>query len=157
MRDSKQKLETKLSVKASEYHFSTLYNSHEITNIPEKWVTTYIEKISTLKKFIGDNWVGEEPFDWDIFDQIIIPLKDSERKPKPYLYNLAIKSAPNCPLAYVSENPKEVAMAKVMGFISYNVNNDLKVNYLPEMQLIARIQSIFNGRHSSECFDHIGL
>lgn len=127
-----------------------------ITNIPEKWGETYIQKIATLKKFIANNWVGVGSFDWEIFDEIIIPLKDTERKPKPFLYKKAISLSPNCPMAYISENSKEVAMARAMGFVSYNVSEHLKVNYLPEYQLMARIQNIFTGRHNKHCFDHVG-
>jgi FMN phosphatase YigB (HAD superfamily) len=114
-----------------------------ITNIPETFGSDYDAKLLTLKKFISDNWDDQISFNWDLFDDIILPLKNTELKPNPVMFEKAIEHANHCPVSYISENPKEIVAASDTGlatrlFVSgdpdlyvpvNNIKNYLKANY----------------------------
>jgi len=70
-----------------------------ISNIPEDWGMDYDEKLQSLKKVIQDGWEEERPFDWTVYDEVILPLKNTEMKPAPILFLKAINKAESCPSA----------------------------------------------------------
>lgn len=86
-----------------------------ITNIPESWGMNYPQKLMTLKKVIADGWAEPQNFEWEMFDQIILPMKDSGLKPAPALFLTAIQVAQGCPSAYIGESPNEIAAAQNVG------------------------------------------
>jgi phosphoglycolate phosphatase-like HAD superfamily hydrolase len=86
-----------------------------ISNIPESWGMDYKEKLTTLKKIISEGWSEEKPFDWSVYDEIILPLKDNEMKPALILFQQAVLKANACPSIYVGESPKEITAAQTVG------------------------------------------
>jgi histidinol phosphatase-like enzyme len=97
-----------------------------ITNIPETFGSNFNEKMKSLKKFIAEKWIGSVNFNWNHYDDIIIPLNDKERKPKPILFARAIAKSmqSSCPLTFISENQNEISMAESMGISSFIVSSD---------------------------------
>ena len=90
-----------------------------ISNIPESFGMDYPEKLKTLKKYIKENWAGETKFNWELFDQIFLPLSNEQLKPADIMYNKAMESANYCPMAYISENEIEVEKAQMMGIAGH--------------------------------------
>jgi beta-phosphoglucomutase-like phosphatase (HAD superfamily) len=86
-----------------------------ITNIPESWGTDYPQKLRALKKVISQGWDEREAFEWELFDEIILPLRDTERKPSPVLFLQAIDRAWLCPSAFISESNAEIDAARKEG------------------------------------------
>lgn len=113
-----------------------------ITNVPEKWGKTRSAKIRELKKLVGETWTkeaGEEAMDWTDFPDaaIVIPPRDADRKPAPYLFRSALAhvslegGARDCPVIYQGEDPVEVAAAERAGMIGYVVGRDPAAPFLP--------------------------
>jgi FMN phosphatase YigB (HAD superfamily) len=86
-----------------------------ITNIPETWGADYAQKLEALKKTIQKGWTEREAFEWEMFDEIILPMKDVERKPAPTLFLQAIQRSQRCPSAYIGESPGEIEAARQLG------------------------------------------
>lgn len=107
------------------------FNIGIISNIPENWGMDYEEKLLSLKKVIQDGWDDERPFDWTIYDEVILPLTNSEMKPSPTLFRKAILKASSCPSVYIGESPKEIVAAKLEGMAAkLYVENDSEL-YIP--------------------------
>ena len=126
-----------------------------ITNIPDTWGEDYEKKLKTLKEFIEKRWTEAEPFNWDHYNKIILPLKDAERKPEPTLFLKGLKAATPCPMAYFSENDKEIVVANELGLSGYLVGNKDEPFYVPHEKLIRFIIETFNNDYDQRCFDHI--
>ncbi|EQC49957.1 haloacid dehalogenase-like hydrolase domain protein [Bacteriovorax sp. BSW11_IV] len=90
-----------------------------ISNIPEQFGMDYDEKLKTLKEYIAKNWTDDKDFDWTQFDEVFLPLNNSELKPADILYMKAMERADYCPMAYVSENIVEVEKASSMGIAGH--------------------------------------
>ncbi len=86
-----------------------------IVNIPEGWGTNYPQKLQALKNVLAQDWAEQKPFEWEAFDQVILPMKDTERKPAPTLYIKAIENANGCPSAFIGEDPAETNAAINLG------------------------------------------
>lgn len=106
------------SIQAEGYHLGL------ITNIPESWGSNYQEKLDHLKDYISSSWVGEEPFDWSIFDEIILPLNDEERKPAPVLFQRATYYAQGEKTLYVGESIDEIFAATQNGMEVFWLQDD---------------------------------
>ena len=125
-----------------------------ITNIPEKFGPDYNSKLETLKKYIEDGWVGETPFDWDQFDQILLPLNDGERKPKIDLFQRAIIDSDHCPLGYISEDQAEVKTSYDLGFASFLIKDiDASSRYIPLESVVQFLRNSFQLPYDRDCFN----
>jgi len=120
-----------------------------ITNVPEKWGATRTAKIRALKKLIDETWTkeaGAERMDWSDFPDsaIVIPRRDPERKPAPYLFQAALahvaleEGTRDCPVFYQGEDAGEVATAERTGLRGYVVGRDPAAPFLPVERLEAR-------------------
>jgi beta-phosphoglucomutase-like phosphatase (HAD superfamily) len=122
-----------------------------ITNIPETWGMDYDEKLLTLKKAIQDGWDESNPFDWSIYDDIILPLKNSEMKPAPTLFLKAISKAGSCPSAYIGESPKEIAAASEIGMAAKLYNEKDAEVYVPINRLRTFIAQNYHREYDVNC------
>ncbi len=126
-----------------------------ITNIPETFGADYEEKLETLKKLIHDGWDDQIEFDWGVFDHIILPLKNSELKPGPVLFQRALSKAGSCPSAYISENEKEIVAAKGHGFATKLFQESEREMYVPHDKLKNFLENEYQNKYEKECFDQI--
>jgi FMN phosphatase YigB (HAD superfamily) len=122
-----------------------------ISNIPENWGMDYDEKLLSLKKFINDGWSEERPFDWSVFDEIILPLKNSEMKPASTLFLKAISKAESCPSAYIGETPKEIAAAQELGMAAKLFVDTDKEKYIPVTQVKSFIIDNYQREYDKDC------
>lgn len=109
------------------------YSLGLIANIPESWGSTRAEKLATLRKFISDRWADPNPMIWDAFDLgILIPLKNSERKPAPVLFNqaMALAQQTHCKAIYEGEEDQEMVAAHNAGMFPFKVGRADRF-YLP--------------------------
>jgi len=112
------------------------YSLGLIANIPEDWGTTEAEKLQALKANVAKDWAEAEPFDWDLFTCVLVPLKNAERKPAPALFLRAQESADGCPTIYQGEDSTEVQAANSLGMRSYQVGQPAKPFFLPETDFV---------------------
>lgn len=122
-----------------------------ISNIPENWGMDYDEKLLTLKKVIQDGWDEEEPFDWSVFDEVILPLTNTEMKPAPTLFLKAINKADSCPSAYIGESPKEIIAAKKVGMAAKLFNESDVEIYIPVTDVKKFITENYQGNYDKNC------
>lgn len=127
------------------------YRIGVISNIPEKFGKTYDEKLATLKGYINKKWDDKVPFDWTVFDEIILPLNDGERKPAPILFKRAIARAGRCPIVFMGENNKEIEAAKNLGLSTFQVGEKDKSFYLPQKGLVQHVQKTFQREFKDNC------
>lgn len=122
-----------------------------ITNIPETWGMDYEEKLQTLKKVIADGWDEAEPFDWSVYDDIILPLKNTEMKPAPTLFLKAMNKAEGCPSAYIGESNKEIKAASDLGMATkLFVSNDAEP-YIPVHKMNKYMEDHYRNPYDPEC------
>ena len=98
------------ALKAAGFHLGA------ITNVPESWGQTYEEKFATLRAEIAKTWIEPEAFAWSDFDAVLLPPRDLDRKPAPYLFNEARALAHDCKAAFQGEDIREVNAALAAGF-----------------------------------------
>jgi phosphoglycolate phosphatase-like HAD superfamily hydrolase len=123
------------------------FNVGMISNIPENWGIDYEEKLLTLKKYIQDHWDGDRPFDWTVYDEVILPLKNSEMKPSPTLFLKAINNAESCPSIYIGENLQEILAAKDSGMSA----KLYETTYLPIEQVKTYIIENYHLNYDKNC------
>lgn len=101
-----------------------------IVNIPESWGRTYVAKFSELvrfmdglrqKKYADSKWASEIEFDWNDYDEVLLPKSNLERKPSPEMFKRARDIAAPCPVLYQGENEKELAAAQSVGLVTHLV------------------------------------
>lgn len=126
-----------------------------ITNIPETFGQDYDEKLETLKKRINDGWIDKDVFDWNQFDKVILPMKNSEMKPAPTMFLKALNVADGCPSAYISENEKEIIAAKSHGFAAKLFKETDPDLYVPTKELKAFLRNEYGRKYAEECFDQV--
>jgi phosphoglycolate phosphatase-like HAD superfamily hydrolase len=97
-------------LKASGFHLGL------ISNVPESWGATPEAKIAALKNEIAKTWSETDAFDWTVFDSVLLPPTNQDRKPAPYLFLEARGVAGHCKLAYEGEEAAEVKAATDAGF-----------------------------------------
>lgn len=124
------------------------YSVGLLTNIPEKWGTTRGQKIRALKRLMRETWTTDpsaEAMDWNDFPEtaIVIPPRDADRKPAPYLFEAALAFAARdagrdgCPVIFQGEDPAEIAAAEKAGLTTYLVGKDPTAPFMP-LDRIAR-------------------
>jgi len=122
-----------------------------ISNIPESWGLDYNEKLLSLKKVISDGWIDAEKFDWDIFDEILLPLKNNEMKPAPFLFLRAIEKAGGCPSLYIGESPNEIQAAESHGMAGKLFAPNQPDLYIPMNDLRNYIIQNYKISYDEEC------
>ncbi|MGZ3782312.1 MAG: hypothetical protein ACXVCY_16800 [Pseudobdellovibrionaceae bacterium] len=122
-----------------------------ITNIPETWGVDYQEKYNRLKKVISDGWTEADAFDWAVFDEVILPLKNDEMKPNAPMYMKAINRAEGCPCAFIGESLKEVEAANSFGMAGkLFVYNDAEL-YIPVDKVNKYLKDNYKRAYDHEC------
>ena len=122
-----------------------------VSNIPENWGMDYDEKLLTLKKIIQDGWDEEEAFDWSIYDEIILPLKNTEMKPAPTLFLKAIAKAQSCPSAFIGESPKEILAAQNVGMAAKLFDENDAVPFMPVYEVKSFIVNNYHIDYDKDC------
>ena len=123
-----------------------------ITNIPETWGMDYDQKLQTLKKFIHDGWDEDRPFDWSVYDEVILPLSNNEMKPALTLFLKAMNRAATCPSAYIGESPKEIVAAESVGMaVKLFVESDPEL-YVPVEKMATYLKSNYHREYDRDCF-----
>lgn len=122
-----------------------------ISNIPENWGMDYDEKLLTLKKVIQDGWEEDKPFDWAVFDEIILPLTAREMKPAPTLFIKAIAKADSCPSVYIGESPKEIVAAKAAGMAAKLYDESSSDSYIPVIKVKTFIAENYQAEYDHNC------
>lgn len=87
-----------------------------ISNIPEAWGTTQEAKLARLEAEISKTWSEAQAFAWADFEDILLPPRDLDRKPAPYLYAQAMSLHSGCPIAFEGDDAIEVRAALIAGF-----------------------------------------
>lgn len=123
-----------------------------ITNIPESWGQDYNQKLLALKKVIQDGWEEQTPFDWSVFDEVILPLNDSEMKPAPGMFMRALEKAGDCPSVYIGESIKEIATAKSLGMAAKLFKENDSELYIPLAQMEDYLKNNYQRSYDRECF-----
>lgn len=122
-----------------------------ISNIPENWGMDYNEKLQSLKKVIQDGWDEDRPFDWTVYDEVILPLKNTEMKPSPTLFLKAISKAELCPSVYIGESPKEIVAAREVGMAAKLYDESDKEVYIPVTDVKSFMASNYQRDYDKEC------
>lgn len=122
-----------------------------ISNIPESWGLDYDEKLASLKKVIQDGWEEDRPFDWTVYDEVILPLKNTEMKPAPTLFLKAIHKAESCPSVYIGESPKEIVAAKDVGMAAKLFDETSQEVYIPINQVKTFLAENYRRDYDKEC------
>lgn len=122
-----------------------------ISNIPESWGMDYDEKFLSLKKVIHDGWEDDRPFDWTVFDEVILPLTNNELKPAPTLFLKAITKAETCPSAYIGESPKEITAARDVGMAAKLFDETEKDIYIPITTVKTFLADNYHRDYDKEC------
>jgi hypothetical protein len=102
-----------------------------ITNVPESWGADAPAKVARLKAEVASGWQEAAPFNWADFEEILVPLNDTERKPAPILFERALAAHHDCPLYYEGEEPDHVRVADHVGLESYLVGAPGMPFYMP--------------------------
>jgi FMN phosphatase YigB (HAD superfamily) len=111
------------------------YSLGLIVNIPAEWGTTNEERIATLKSFVAKTWKEPAPFAWELFNLILVPYTNAERKPAPAMFLRALKSAGSCPALYQGEKDVEIAEALKLGLKAHDVGTGNQFKLLPEEEI----------------------
>lgn len=127
------------------------FNIGIISNIPESWGNDYDEKLQSLKTYIHYGWGDERPFDWTVFDEIILPLSNSELKPAPTLFLRAINKAETCPSAYIGESPKEIVAANALGMAAKLFVESDGDSYIPISKVKSFIIDNYHREYDKDC------
>ena len=140
---------------AQDYLYSLYENNMKtgmIINIPEKWGATHSEKIDTLKAFIEKGWKEEEVFDWGQFELILIPLKDTERKPKKDLFELALCYAQikNYAPVYQGEDAVEIQVSQLVGLPAFQVGSLENGPFFLPVESISQYSMYFQNQREPE-------
>jgi phosphoglycolate phosphatase-like HAD superfamily hydrolase len=131
------------------------YQLGMITNIPETFGSDYDAKLLTLKKLISDNWDDTIAFNWDIFDDIILPLKNTELKPNPVMFEKAIAHAQRCPVSYISESAKEITAATNIGLATHLFVLNAPTMYVPVNSVKAYLKDNYKIPYDEDCFKDV--
>ena len=127
------------------------FNVGIISNIPEEWGLTYEEKLNRLKQVIASGWDEELAFDWSVYDEIILPLKNNEMKPAPTLFLKAILKADSCPSLYIGESPKEIKAAIEIGMAAKLFEPDLDDSLISPVELRGFIAENYKLPYDTNC------
>lgn len=119
-----------------------------LSNIPEAWGATCGDKFATLRTFLGSRLTEAEPFDWTMFDLVVLPPFDRYRKPQPLIFVSALEQA--CPgrSAFIGESVVEVAAAAELGFATFHKTHEAP---LPEGEGLEAMLATFQFQHPEGC------
>ena len=92
-----------------------------LINWPEEEGNSNAAKLELVKQFLFNGWNDPDPFDWDIFEAVLFPPKNELRKPNPYLFLQALKTAAPDAAIYQGENSAEIAAAQKAGLPAHRV------------------------------------
>lgn len=124
-----------------------------ISNIPEEWGLTFEQKLKRLKEVIASGWDDSAPFDWGVFDQVILPLKNDEMKPNPTLFLKAIEKAEGCPSLYVGESAKEITAAKAVGMAAKLFDPKVDDSLVPASEVKGYLAQHYQRQYDKECLE----
>ena len=101
------------------------YKTAALTNIPEAWGATCGAKFDMLKEFLGSRLHEPVPFDWTLFDAVLLPPFDRYRKPHKYMFLNGLANA--CPgkALYIGENAPEIGIARALGLATFHMEPGL--------------------------------
>jgi beta-phosphoglucomutase-like phosphatase (HAD superfamily) len=122
-----------------------------ITNIPETWGADYPSKLAELKRVIASGWTESNEFDWSVFDEVILPLNNSELKPAPTLFLKAIQIAQSCPSLFIGDSEKEVLAASNLGMASKQFRREDPELYLPISDIANFIEQNYKLDYDLDC------
>lgn len=122
-----------------------------MTNIPVSWGQTQTEKLNALKQFIAERWDDTVPFDWDIYEDVLLPFTKEEMKPADGMYLKALAHAGNCPIGFISENPKEITAAFNLGFATQLFRDEIEL-YIPLDQIVNYLKREYQRPWDLDCF-----
>lgn len=122
-----------------------------MTNIPETWGRNYDEKWQSLKKYINDNWDGEDVFDWSVFDEVILPLNNGERKPAPPMYARALSFSADCPSVFIGDSALEVEAAIHMGMAGKIFKQEDSEFYIPIDKIKSYLKDNYHQKYDPQC------
>jgi len=131
------------NLKASGFHLGILLNW------PENEGTGNAEKLRLLKEYVAARWTDQEPPDWDLFDAVLFPPKDEYRKPHPFLFIEALRTAAPQAALYQGEDPEENRVARSLGLAAHCISNSKgdRLPLLPPQQFSATIRDTFIYQH----------
>lgn len=107
-----------------------------IVNVPDTWGETRAKKLQRLRLEISKGWKESDPFDWTLFDVVLVPRSDTERKPAPELFREAKALAGGCRVVYQGEDAQEMPPAVAEGFATYQVGLQDRAFYFPLEDLL---------------------
>ncbi len=122
-----------------------------ISNIPESFGLDYDEKLQSLKSYVQNNWLEERPFDWSSFDDVILPLNNSELKPSPILFLKALDKAKRCPSVYFGESIQEIETAAKVGMATKLFAESDTDLFIPLANLRRYIQNNYKQDYDKNC------
>jgi len=95
------------------------YHLGLLVNWPENEGNGNAEKLRLLKDFVQPKWVDKVPLDWSLFDAVLFPPKDIYRKPHPYLFIEALRTAAPNAVVYQGEDKEEIEVARNLGLTAH--------------------------------------
>ena len=121
------------------------YHLGLLINWPENEGTGNAEKLRLLKEFVASKWTDKTPFDWTLFEAVLFPPKDVYRKPHPYLFIEALRTAAPYPAVYQGEDKEEVQAARNLGMTAHCIVDEKggNVPFLSLDELPTRIRESF--------------
>jgi hypothetical protein len=124
-----------------------------IVNIPEAWGHSYEQKLAKLKLSVESGW-NDDPnspaqaaFDWTMFDKVILPRDDGERKGTGNLsiYLRALEAAAPCAIVYQGESAQEMTEADMAGAVTWHARTEAEEFFLATDRILAYVQERQNG------------
>jgi len=117
-----------------------------IINIPESFGRpgNYASKLQALKEFVANNWSDQRVFDWSVFDHVLLPLWDRERKPAPRLFKEArrISEAQGKTGFYQGETRAEVVASLANRVPAFHVRLEAgRPNFMPEERILNFVEN----------------
>lgn len=87
-----------------------------ISNVPDTWGTTCLQKKHRYKEVLSSLWKDTSPFAWEIFDAVILPPTDSYQKPHPLMFLNGLRIACPSRALFMGESSTEVTAAQKLGY-----------------------------------------
>ena len=125
-----------------------------IMNIPETFGRPgdYESKLRFTEDLIREGWIDtHHEFSFDFFDEVLLPVYKTQRKPNDFLFNKALEiSTPDGHTSvFQGENPAEVQTADRLGFFSHLVTYDgPQAYYLPVEQIPELIKTFSQSKNN---------
>ncbi len=120
-----------------------------ITNIPETFGENCGDKFQQLKDFIDSKWADERPFDWSLFTTIVLPPRDTLRKPHKFPFMQGLANSCNQKVMFVAEEASESNAAANLGMASHLVSDN--EYFLSLTRVREKMASEFEFTYPSDC------